>query len=182
MIFEKIQLEADEKIVSLIHRHWFYLLKQSISVVVLIFAPIFGFFVLQVFLNDLVTTILNQYTAHIIFLYAFWLLINWMIITSIWTNYYLDIWCITNRRVIKINQVSFFNRQTGSFRLERLQDIYVEVDGIIETLLDFGTIKAETASSDMDDFTGTYLPKPQEIKATILKVADTQLNTNDGVH
>jgi hypothetical protein len=172
MIYEKIQLEASERIVSVVHRHWFYLFKQGIFILVVVIAPLFCILLSKALLVDFSTTFLNQYFAEIIFVYSFWLLVCWMILMAIWTNYYLDIWCITNLRIIKINQRSFFNRRTGSFRLEKLQDITVEVNGFIATLFDFGTIKAETASADMDDFTGTFLPKPQEIKALILKQAD----------
>src|SRR5690606_39334527 len=107
------------------------------------------------------------YFAHALFLYSFWLLINWMMLASIWTDHYLDVWVITSRRVININQAGFFRRQIGSYRLEQLQDLNVEINGIIETLLDFGTIHAETASGSLEEFKPRHLPHPRELKSLI---------------
>jgi hypothetical protein len=98
-----------------------------------------------------------------------------MMLAMIWTDHYLDIWVITSRRIININQVNLFRRQTASFQLERLQDITVEVSGIIETLLDFGTINAVTASGIHEEFRARHLPKPQQIKSLILQAADTHM-------
>ena len=160
MIFEKIELETDEEIIAIIRRHWFYLFKQVFFVFVLMLLPL----VLPLLFANLspFTGSLTAYTPHLLFLYAFWLLVLWMLLAMIWTDHYLDIWTITNRRIIKIDQVALFRRQTGSFRLEKLQDLNVEINGIIATLLDFGTIHAQTASGKDDEFSASYLPKPQE--------------------
>ena len=179
MIFEKIQLEADEEIIQAVRRHWFYIFKQCVFVVLLVILPLCGFLLISFFASDVASFKIHEYLPYVIFLYSFWILINWMVLATIWTDYYLDIWCITNRRVIKIDQIALFNRKTGSFRLERIQDINVEVKGIIETLLDYGTIHVQTASEDAEEFKANYLPKPQEIKATILKASDALMQKNN---
>jgi len=176
MIFEKIQLEANEEILSVIRRHWFYVFKQCVFIALLVFLPLLGLLSFLVFVPQSNSVgVLASYAPHIVFLYAFWLLINVMLLASIWTDYYLDIWCITNRRIIKIDQVSLFNRETGSFRLERMQDVNVEINGILATFLDYGTIHVQTASADLEEFKATYLPRPQEIKSQILKAADDRM-------
>jgi len=177
MIFEKINLEDDEQVLSVIRRHWFYVFKQCFFIFVLAVLPLIAYFILNSLSGD-IRAILTLYTTHFIFLYSAWLLINWMMLAGIWTDHYLDIWCITNKRIIKIDQVTLFTRQTGSFRLERLQDLNVEIKGIIATILDYGTIHAQTASADVEEFKATYLPRPQEIKSLILKAADAQMSKN----
>lgn len=176
MIFEKIQLEQDERIISLVRRHWFYLLKEGAFVVLLSLLPVLGYGMALLFIGD--TSLISSYAPHLFFLYSFWLLINWMMLASIWTDYYLDVWCITNKRIIRIDQISLFYRKTGSFRLERMQDINVEINGILATFLDYGTIHLQTASADYEEFKATYLPKPQELKALILRAADEQMDRN----
>lgn len=178
MIFEKIQLETDEEILSIIRRHWFFVFSQCASIFVLMVLPLFGYMVVKFFAPVSLFRLLDLYTVHSIFLYTLWLLINWMMLASIWTNYYLDVWCITNRRIIKIDQIALFRRKTGSFRLEKLQDVTVEVNGILATFLDYGTLRAQTASEEIDEFRETYLPKPQEIKAQILLAVDSLTHTN----
>lgn len=176
MRFEKIELEDDEKIIAVIRRHWFYVLKQCFFIVVLILLPLCGYVAMLLSADAVILDLFFSFLPHAFFLYAFWLLILWMLLASVWTDHYLDIWTITNRRIIKVNQVTLFKRQVGSFRLERLQDINVEINGIIATLLDYGTIHAETASGNpQEEFKAQYLPKPQEIKAIILKATDDRM-------
>lgn len=176
MIFEKIQLEAEEEILSVIRRHWFFVFKQCAFIALLMLLPLLALLSILILMPEGTTSALASYSPHITFLYAFWLLINVMLLATIWTDYYLDIWCITNLRIIKIDQVSLFNRKTGSFRLERMQDVNVEINGILATFLDYGTIHVQTASADLEEFKATYLPKPADIKAQILKATDDRMD------
>ena len=171
-MFERLQLEDDEQIIGVIRRHWFFLFLQCISVVVLMLIPLCGLFVLSVFAPDVLRMVFISYAPYLFFSLALWFLINWMMLALIWTDHYLDIWAITDRRIIKIDQVRLFNRHVSSFRLERLQDLTVEVDGILATLLDYGTIHAETASGHDEQFTASFLPHPEQIKSRILESAD----------
>lgn len=176
MRFEKIELEEEEEVIAVIRRHWFYVFKQCFFIVVLLFLPLFGILLGLSIADETLLALAQAFVPHMLFLYALWLLILWMLLASIWTDHYLDIWTITNRRIIKVDQVSLFKRQIGSFRLERLQDINVEINGILATLLDYGTIHAETASgSTGEEFKATYLPRPQEVKALILKATDERM-------
>ena len=90
----------------------------------------------------------------------------------IWTDYYLDLWTITNRRIIAIDQRGLFRRAVASFRYERLQDINIEINGFIATMLDFGELRAQTASAYRDAFEIKGIPHPRDIKALILRAAD----------
>ena len=94
-----------------------------------------------------------------------------MALFAIWTNYYLDVWTVTNKRLITVDQRGLFHRHTGSFRLERLQDINVSVHGIMATFLKYGDLQAETASEDRG-FVASGIPDPQALKALILKATD----------
>ncbi len=94
---------------------------------------------------------------------------------SVWTHYYLDLWVITDRRIIVIDQIHFFNRKVSSFRLERLQDIKVRISGILPTLLNYGTIRAQTASAAESNFTSPALPDPRGLQALIQGAMDERL-------
>ena len=172
MIFEKIKLEEDEVILTTVRRHWFYLVISGLPLILVSIVPsIFAYFGMQ-FLDESIVSSIALFIPHVLFLYSFWLLIIWMILATIWTNYYLDIWCLTNKRIIKIDQSGLFHRKTGSFRLERMQDVNVEINGIIATLLDYGSVHVQTASADMEEFKAVFLPNPQNIKSIILQAGD----------
>ena len=98
----------------------------------------------------------------------------------IWTHYFLDLWVITDRRIIVIDQIHFFNRKVSSFRLERLQDIKVAVDGVIPTLLNFGTLHVHTAGNNEENFTTAGLPDPRELQSLIQKATDLRLKSLHG--
>jgi hypothetical protein len=175
MIFEKIQLEGDEVILKIVRRHWFYVFKQCAAIAASILFPLFTFLIVLSIAPEVIETLISTHAVETTYLYTLWLLLNWMMLASVWTEYYLDTWTITNKRIIKIDQISLFNRSVGSFRLERLQDINVEIRGIIATLLDFGTVHAQTASGNDEDFKAEYIPKPQEVKSIILKATDERI-------
>lgn len=171
MLTEKIQLEPDEYIIIYVRKHWFLLFLSIFGIVAAaLFPPIAYAMLSSVPLPLNLGTSMNWDIAG--GLYAVWLLMLWMALFKIWTNYYLDVWTITNRRLIAIDQRGLFNRRISSFRLERLQDITVEITGIIATFLDYGALRAQTAGADGKEFVAAGLPHPRELKATILSAAD----------
>jgi len=179
MLFEKIQLESDEKIIKVARKHWFIFASQAVSIGVVAIAPLLGWAVLSSLMQNSSATIavdLSKYTPHFIFFYSFWLLVNWMTLAHAWTIYYLDVWVVTDRRVIVIDQVSLFRRHIGSFRLEKLQDVKIEINGIIATFLNYGVVECETASESHDqEFRTKHLPRPRELKSTILEATDIRM-------
>ncbi len=170
MLAEKIQLEPDETILMLVRKHWFIITLQMLSVVIVAIFPLVAFIVFS-FLPISLPVSMTGYGISMIALYTGWLICCWMALFGVWTNYYLDVWTITNKRLIAVDQRGLFFRNTGSFRLERLQDINVSIRGILATFLDYGDLQAETASEDRD-FVARAIPKPQELKALILSATD----------
>ncbi len=171
MLTEKIQLENDEIILAQVRKHWFILLIQFSGVIITALFPLLCIMVLNIDTVQAVLPKLSDMTSLISAFYSSWLILMWMTLFAIWTNYYLDIWTVTNKRLITVDQRGLFNRDTGSFRLERLQDINVSVRGIVATLLKYGDLQAETASEDRG-FVARSIPDPQELKALILKATD----------
>jgi len=185
MLFEKIQLERDEKIIKIAHKHWFVFVSQALSIATVAVAPLLGWLAVGFLTQQQSSSIdinLVKYTPYFVYFYSFWLLINWMTLAHIWVTHHLDIWVITNRRIVVIDQVSLFRRKIGSFRLEKLQDVNIEINGMLATFLHYGIIEAETASNNSDaEFRSTHMPNPRGLKATILKVADDLMEEHSAV-
>ena len=173
MLLEKIRLKDDEKILKTSRQHWFNPTIKTAGSVFVIILPLLVMAYIDSTLSQFELIFdLDEFIPEMLFLYAFWILIVWCQIAYIWTDYYLDLLIVTNKRVIKIDQVSFFSRSIGSFRLERLQDINIHIQGLIATLLDFGDLEAETASASQDEFLLRRMPDPRGIKSVILEAAD----------
>jgi len=177
---EHIQLEADERILLQVRKHWFVLSMQMLSVVVLALVPLILYAGALMFVR--IPGIILTNTGIIIILYTTWLILMWMALFNVWTNYYLDLWTITNKRLIAVDQKGFFSRTTASFRLERLQDIIVNIHGIVPTLFNYGSLEIQTAGEEKN-FKATGLPNPSAIKGIILNSTDVLIaNGNKSQH
>lgn len=181
MNINKLQLESDEQILLQVRKHWFILATQIFAIVVVAILPYFLF--VAVLSNESLTTLARTHveTGFIVALSSVWLLIMWMTVFNIWTNYYLDVWTITNKRLVVADQRGFFYRTTASFRLDRLQDVEISVDGMLATLLDYGSLELQTAGEERN-FHADGLPDPAALKATILKATDVMTRGNTHTH
>lgn len=180
MLTDKIEIGNGEEMIIRVRRHWFYLAAQLSVPLILALLPLAIPF-LPGFLTTLPIDLPNlaAYAPVFVFFYAAWLLFFWMLAFNIWTQHYLDILVLTNERVIVIDQKGLFFRNVASFRLERLQDIYVEVNGLIATFFDYGTVHAETAGHGDEEFRALYVPRPRDLKALILNAADKLIREYD---
>ena len=173
---ELVKLEADENILKVVRKHWFILFSHTIGLVFMSLIPVF--FVAFWSISDTASQLLlSAYIdgAVISFFMGAWFLIVLVAVLGVWTDYYLDMWIITNKRIISIDQQGFFRRSVSSFRFERLQDITVDIKGFIETMLDFGRMTADTAGSEPFIIRG--IPNPRAVKGLILEYAD-QVHTH----
>lgn len=186
MLFERIKLESDEKMIGVVRKHWWIIFTRVISVILIALTPAGALLLLSIVgaqaNPELVDKLFNTYLTQGLFLYFSWLLLCWMMIANFWTDHYLDLWAITNRRVVSIDQRGFFRRFLSSFRLERLQDMNIEVNGVIATLLNFGTIEAQTAGGSNEEFRTDNMPDPRGMKALIIRAADERQRHMEQLH
>lgn len=171
MLIDRIDLEPGEDVLAVARRHKFLILVQLISFLLVAIIPPALFLFANSRLEQL-TLDLSGYTPHLVFVYAIWLLFTWIAAFMTWTDYYLDVLVVTNHRLIIANQKGLWRRSLASFRLERLQDVNVEIDGVLPTLLDFGTLRAETAGHSEEEFHMAGLPDPRALKARIMDAVE----------
>lgn len=182
MLFEKIELESNENVLVIARKHWFIIVSELFATFFMALAPFFLLLFLALFPSLIPYNFnIEAYLPIVIYALSIWLLICTLAGFMIWTHYFLDLWIITDRRIILVDQIQFFNRKVSSFRLERLQDIQVTVSGIIPTFLNFGTIQVQTASASESNFKTTGLPAPRELQSTIQKAMDVRLESLRGV-
>lgn len=172
-----IRLDADEHIVLKARKHWFIFFLEALGVFVLAVLPYVVVLIAKVAFESLpgsiemIESIMLNTESWIAPLYASWLLLLWMLLFAFWTDYYLDIWVITNKRIFDIDQRGLFNRGLSMFRVQRIQDVTIEVRGLLATLLDYGDIHVQTAGAD-EDFVMKGMANPQDVKRVINRVHD----------
>jgi len=158
-----IELPFKEKIIVLTRRHpitlilkigsAFLLLLISIFVIILF---VYGFKIFEIppaFLFSLITFLILFY-----FIFAF----------IYFTNWYLDVWIITEKRVIDIEQINLFNSQFSEFTIDKVQDVTINRIGFLANIFDFGDVHIQTAGM-FQTFILKEVPNPQNIKSLLMK-------------
>ena len=174
-----ITLRDDETIKKVVRRHWFILLGRTFGLLIILAAPfvLYGFTYGREIALGLTSFTISVEPTLLVFFGALWALIIWLRFFHTWTDHYLDGWIVTDKRIIDIEQFGFFSRQVSSFRMERIQDITIDIHGIIPTLLDFGDIHVQTAG-DSQEFVLKGAPNPKRLKELILKESDKYVDMN----
>ena len=157
-------LEQNEKILYTARKHWFILAGETIFIAMLAVLPGLLLFTPYVFPSEFVNTIREFFAFEgsfllvTFFLWSLLLLCLWIAFFMFWTDYYLDVWFVTNLRVIAMEQRGLFDRSISTFRHDMIQDATVEVPGLLATLLKFGTVEVSTASDYSFIFKGAARP------------------------
>ncbi len=105
-------------------------------------------------------------TFFLLFLFSLFLLILWTSFFMVIVNYYLDCWIVTNQRTIHTELRGFFNRIYSSIEHDKIQDISVDVKGILPTFFNYGDLHMQTAGA-FREFIFFQIPEPHETKKII---------------
>lgn len=176
-----IEVDEHEQIVKIVWRHWFVLLGQVFMLIFAVCIPVVCVFMFNLIPIQNLVNISGSPSAAEGFFLVGWLIIIWMIGWNIWTNYFLNVLLITDIRIFDIHQNGFFSRKSASFRIDHIQNISVEQLGVIQTLLDFGTVHFETAGEDIS-LEAHYISHPYDIKKLVDEMQDGELSKSKEVH
>ena len=156
----------DEHIVAVVRHHWFVLVRDTIGIFILFLVP---FLVIPFVAAGIIGggTSLAIPAGFGLFFSALWALIMWHLLFMRWTDYYFDMWIITNLRIIDIDQRGFFHRDlTTLLDLDHIQDINTKTVGIIGNILSFGTLMLQTAGAKVE-FIMDEVAHPQKVERMI---------------
>jgi uncharacterized membrane protein YdbT with pleckstrin-like domain len=155
-----------EKILMVIHRHWFNILSKFfilfILLALLFFSFFFNFFISPTILGDSGAGMLS-------FLQNSFFIFIWLFFFITWIDYYFDVWIVTNERIVNINQKGLFSREVSELEMEKIQDITVEVLGVIPTFFNYGNLYIQTAG-ETERFIFARVPNPYAIKDLIMNL------------
>lgn len=160
------KLDADEKVVVVIRKHWLIFTMRVLVLFIIALLPLIAYsFAPQESLEALSELISGNMA---LFAYLLFLLLIWLLVFIDFTTYFLDVWVVTNRRIIDVQQRTLFARDTTTLMLERIQDATVEVRGILATIFGFGTLTVHTAGEN-PDIVIHFAADPQTAKDRILE-------------
>lgn len=161
-------MQVGEQTILIFRKHWFILFLRVAAVLVLAALPFTGYaYFLYI---GAVPRGLNA--AHFFdFLGAFWLVVIFWSIAGIWTKYYLDMWIITTRRVISVEQNGLFDREVTAWSIERILQVSIRVGNFLETFLNYGSLEISTAGDGNAHETVHGIPNPELIREVIMREA-----------
>lgn len=165
-----LQLKENEKIIATVHRHWIALIGKIAMIVILIFAGVIGMSFMAVFIGG----------KSSIFYYLLWFLLSiylsavYLLTFIFWMDYYLDMWVITDKRILDIEQSGIFKREVSEFLISKVQDITIEIPGMTASLFRYGNIRVQTAGEQ--SFTAVSIPNPDKIKNVIMELVSHRQN------
>lgn len=168
--FDTLHLDSDEQIMLEVRKHWIVFFEQAASLLFSAFLPFIVYTFLKMFLpqiENISIALPGTGSALLLFFYSLWLLFLWVTFFVSWTKYYLDVWYVTGKRIIAIDQRNIFDRGISNLRFDKIQDVTIEVKGFLPTLLNFGNIKVQTAGEDNYDFMMSTVRNPEKVRKVI---------------
>lgn len=163
---ENIELEQGEKIVLKTRKHWVILARDLGGTLLVALVP-FGIWMINRELGG-VPSIAATVASLIAFAAILWLLVAWLAAAVIWTDHYLDLWIVTDRRIFHVEQLGLFNRQVATWNMDRIQAVTTSAANILQTLFGYGTIQVQTAGPSDQYATMEGIPRPDAVRAAIL--------------
>jgi len=163
----------DENILLIKRRHPITQLGLAIYILAMFLLPVFVYLVLNFFWQIPLNGILLK-----LFLFTTSLYLLFLLVVSFYMliDYYLDVWIVTNQRIISIEQKGLFRRTVTELRYNRIEDITSEVEGLINTYFQFGDILIQTAA-ESERMILKQVPNPVETRRII---AEAYKKATDG--
>lgn len=95
----------------------------------------------------------------------------WLFIFQYFIDYWLDVFILTDKRILDIEQKGLFNRTVSELRLYRTQDVTAEIKGFWHTMFDYGDVFVQTAG-EQQRFHFGLVPHPNAVAKLILEWAE----------
>ncbi len=163
-----IKQKSYEKIVHVLHRHPITFLPQIALFLVLVAIPLVVYAMIDylfpaLFQNDAVfaSAVLAgsaYYLSILLFFYMQFIV------------FYLDMWVVTNDRIVDVEQLGLFSRTISELDLFRIQDVTTDVHGVFATFFKYGTVTIKTASNNIH-IVFYDVAKPNKLREQLIQLS-----------
>lgn len=174
---KEFELEPGEHVVKEVRKHWFLFLTGLLPFAIIAVIP-FALPKLLVLAPPLApyASLFDYHAPLMRAALGVWMLISWTGAWNAFTRYFLNVWVLTNKRIVSIKQRGYFSREVSSLFLTRVQDVTTDVVGILPSLIGFGTIKVQSASEEVE-FIMFGIPRPEQMRDLILRYVSLEPKT-----
>ena len=164
-----VHAKLNERVIHTLRRHWLTFIPSILLFLIMVIVPIVVYFLIQKMFPDLLS---GSVAYPILVLFAStYALFSLLFLYGHFIDFHLDLWIITNERVIDIEQKGLFDRTISELELENIQDATSVVKGFWGTIFHYGDLVVATASS-----TSTIIfhdiPNPTFVRQELIRLAD----------
>lgn len=161
--------DLKEQKLLLFRRHPITLIPLILTTVLVLALPVAGYFAVTLlkpgFLEEP-----GYLTLYVLGASAFFLF-GALFAFQMFIEYWLDVFIVTDKRILDIDQHGLFSRTVSELRLYRAQDVTAEVKGILHSLIDYGDVYVQTAG-EIERFRFEDVPHPNHVAKLILELAE----------
>ena len=157
-----------EKIQYFLHRHYITFVPILILLVLLLIVPIATIFLGGEYTSSWFASS-TIYPLIVLFVSIYYLSLI-LFFYSYFVTFYLDVWIITNDRLVDIRQESLFSRTIAEVDLYQIEDVSSEVKGLFPSLFNYGNVYLQTAGP-VPKFVLYNVPDPHGLRQAILSLA-----------
>lgn len=151
-------LKPWEEILTVIKRHW------------IVYVMIWVFFLVGIIITTILFSLLNFTPISILINVVFWMFFSIFLYIE-WLNHELDMYVVSNNRVIWINQISFLNRAVSECNLWQVQEVNSKTSWLFANIFNYWTLSIQTAWN-ATTLIMDYAPDPMQTARKILNIVD----------
>ena len=149
--WEKLQME--------VRRHWIVYVLVAVYALIWVIISVSTF---SIFWLEFFTTLLNI---------IFWMFFSIFLYIE-WLNHELDLYIVTNNRIIWVEQISWMNRTTREYNLWQVQEVSSKTSWILANLFNYGTLSIQTAWTNTHNLDMEFCPDSMWQARQVLNIVD----------
>lgn len=171
MKIEKIiNKKPNEKVILKLRRHPFTLIPAILIFLLINLITIAGYYIITIASPGLLTN--PAAYASLTILGALFLINGWIFSYGQFVDYYLDMWVVTDDRIVSIEQHGLFGRTISELDLFKIQDVTSDVRGFFPSTFQYGFVHIQTAG-EKERFVFEQVPHPHTVRKSIIDLVNS---------
>ena len=164
-----IKQKSYERVEYVLRRHWITFVPIGLLFLVLLAVPV-AVYGMIAFLFPTIFTGPTLFPLSVLLASAYYLGV-YLFFYAQFVDYYLDLWIVTNDRIVDIEQFGLFSRTISELDLFQIQDVTTDVHGFFATFFHYGDVSVKTASANIN-IVFRNVPNPNKIREALVRLSD----------
>lgn len=166
-----------EHVLLLLRRHWLILARDMVQFLALFVVPPIVFGALLIYTDVSFVSGTLAYLLGVLGTSIYLLFVSLLFFRD-FVDYHLDVWIVTDQRIISMEQEGLFHRVVSELSIDSVQDVTSEVRGYLHTFFDYGEVYVQTAG-ERQRFTFEEVPHPSEVAKVVLQIHHHSRRTDE---